>query len=159
MATVIRGVTYAKEDQVPNPTDNIVLTADNITLSGDLEINKLIYLKEAKKLDLDKSLKKNDCFVCFSSGSKAHVGKIAFIEDNTSFFAGGFMGIIRANSDRIQPRFLHLFYEGSNGSKWDSADKLYFLPIVAFLSILAEPVDSMLFLFTIFKIQLLHLSL
>lgn len=107
LARVIRGVTYAKEDQVQEVTNNIVLTADNITLSGDLEINKLVYLRSNKKLDLDKVLKKNDCFVCFSSGSKAHVGKITFIEQNTSFYAGGFMGIVRTNSDRILPRFLY----------------------------------------------------
>lgn len=107
LAKVIRGITYAKEDQVQEVTNNIVLTADNITLSGDLEINKLIYLQPNKKLDLDKVLRKNDCFVCFSSGSKAHVGKISFIEKDTSFYAGGFMGIIRAYSDRILPKFLY----------------------------------------------------
>lgn len=107
LAKVIRGVTYAKEDQVQEVTNNVVLTADNITLSGDLEINKLIYLQPNKKLDADKVLRKNDCFVCFSSGSKAHVGKITFIEKDTSFYAGGFMGIIRAYSDRILPKFLY----------------------------------------------------
>lgn len=108
LARIIRGVTYAKEDQVQEITNNIVLTADNITLSGDLEINKLIYLQPNKKLDSDKVLKKNDCFVCFSSGSKAHIGKITFIEHDTSFYAGGFMGIIRAYSDRILPKFLYI---------------------------------------------------
>ena len=107
LAKVIRGVTYAKEDQVQEVTNNVVLTADNITLSGDLEINKLIYLQPNKKLDSDKVLRKNDCFVCFSSGSKAHVGKITFIEKDTSFYAGGFMGIIRTYSDRILPKFLY----------------------------------------------------
>ena len=107
LAKVIRGVTYAKEDQIQEVTNNVVLTADNITLSGDLEINKLIYLQPNKKLDSDKVLRKNDCFVCFSSGSKAHVGKITFIEKDTSFYAGGFMGIIRTYSDRILPKFLY----------------------------------------------------
>lgn len=107
LAKVIRGVTYAKEDQVQEVTNNIVLTADNITLSGDLEINKLIYLQFNKKLDLDKILRKNDCFVCFSSGSKEHIGKIAFIEHDTSLYAGGFMGIIRSISDKIHPKYLY----------------------------------------------------
>ena len=88
-------------------TDNVILTADNITLSGNLEINKQIYLRTSKKLDSDKRLKKNDCFVCFSSGSKNHVGKISFIEKDLPFYAGGFMGIIRPNSDRILPKFLY----------------------------------------------------
>lgn len=50
LAKVIRGVTYAKEDQVQEVTNNIVLTADNVTLSGHLEINKLIYLQPNKNL-------------------------------------------------------------------------------------------------------------
>lgn len=106
-AEVIRGVTYSKEDQVLEITDNVILTSDNITLSGNLEINKQIYLRINKRLDSDKKLKKNDCFVCFSSGSKNHVGKISFIEKDMPFYAGGFMGIIRSNSDRILPKFLY----------------------------------------------------
>ena len=107
LAEVIRGVTYSKEDQVLEITENVILTADNITLSGNLEINKQIYLRTRKKLDSDKRLKKNDCFVCFSSGSKNHVGKISFIDKDLPFYAGGFMGIIRSNSDRILPKFLY----------------------------------------------------
>lgn len=107
LAEVIRGVTYSKEDQVLETTDNVILTADNITLSGNLEINKQIYLRTSKKLDSAKRLKKNDCFVCFSSGSKNHVGKISFIEKDLQFYAGGFMGIIRSNSNRILPKFLY----------------------------------------------------
>lgn len=108
LATVIRGVTYSKEDQVLETTDNVILTADNITLSGNLEINKQIYLRTSKKLDSAKRLKKNDCFVCFSSGSKNHVGKISFIKKDLQFYAGGFMGIIRSNSNRILPKFLYV---------------------------------------------------
>lgn len=108
LSEVIRGVTYSKEDQVLETTDNVILTADNITLSGNLEINKQIYLRTDKKLDSSKRLKKNDCFVCFSSGSKNHVGKISFIEKDLQFYAGGFMGIIRSNSDRILPKFLYV---------------------------------------------------
>lgn len=107
LAEVIRGVTYSKEDQVLEITDNVILTADNITLSGNLEINKQIYLRTSKILDSAKRLNKNDSFVCFSSGSKNHVGKISFIEKDLPFYAGGFMGIIRSNTDRILPKFLY----------------------------------------------------
>lgn len=107
LAAVIRGVTYSKEEQVLETTDNVILTADNITLLGNLEIKKQIYLRVNKKIDSDKKLKKNDCFVCFSSGSKNHVGKISFIEKDLPFYAGGFMGIIRSNPNRILPNFLY----------------------------------------------------
>lgn len=107
LANIIRGVTYSKKDQVQEETGNIILTADNITLSGSLKIRKKIYLDADKRLDPDKLLKKDDCFICFSSGSKTHIGKTAYIADDTPFYAGGFMGIIRPASGKILPRFLH----------------------------------------------------
>lgn len=108
LAKVIRGVTYSKEDQVLDITGNIILTADNITLSGKLEVNKQIFLKPDKRIDSEKKLKKNDCFICFSSGSKAHVGKIAFIKEDMPLYAGGFMGIIRSSSNLILSKFLYI---------------------------------------------------
>ncbi|MCD8202712.1 MAG: N-6 DNA methylase, partial [Prevotella sp.] len=108
IANVIRGITYSKINQSLDETSKIVLTAENITLSGQLEINKKIFLQENFVVDTDKLLRKNDCFICFSSGSKEHVGKVAFINENTNYLAGGFMGIIRTTSDRIVPKYLHI---------------------------------------------------
>lgn len=105
-ASVIRGVTYSKKDQVQDATDNVVLTADNITLTGQLKVNKKIYLQNDFNVDANKYLKKDDCFICFSSGSKEHVGKVAFIDGDTTYLAGGFMGIIRVFSDEIIPGYL-----------------------------------------------------
>lgn len=105
-SNIIRGVTYAKGDQVGHRTDNIVLTADNITLDGRLNICKEIFLRNDFIADTSKVLRANDCFICFSSGSKQHIGKVAFIEEDTRYLAGGFMGIIRANKDLIIPKFL-----------------------------------------------------
>lgn len=113
-ADIIRGVTYSKSDQIYDVSDNIVLTADNITLSGQLEINKKIYLRNDFPVDLEKLLKKDDCFICFSSGSKEHVGKIAYIENDTSYMAGGFMGIIRVNSNKILPKYLYNVLNGTD---------------------------------------------
>ena len=43
-AQIIRGVTYSKGDQTSDITDKIILTADNITLEGNLEIKKEVFL-------------------------------------------------------------------------------------------------------------------
>ena len=43
--------------------------------------------------------------MCFSSGSKEHIGKVAFIDKNTNYIAGGFMGIIRAK--KINEKYLY----------------------------------------------------
>ncbi|MCI6474592.1 MAG: N-6 DNA methylase [Mucispirillum sp.] len=105
------GIVYSNED-VDNTsslkTSNIILTADNIDLDKglDLKPNKYIYLKENIVLSEDKLLKKNDIFICLNSGSKNHVGKVAFILTDLGMYAGGFTGIIRAN-DKVIPKFLY----------------------------------------------------
>lgn len=103
----IRGVTYNKNDQVTEETNKTILTADNITLDGKLEIKKQVFLREDFIIEPKKRLVQNDCFICFSSGSLAHIGKIAFIHEDTNCYAGGFMGILRAKKN-ILPGFLYL---------------------------------------------------
>ncbi|MEI0551189.1 N-6 DNA methylase [Brachyspira intermedia] len=102
------GITYDINDLETNvKTSNIVLTADHIDISNKLILKekKFIYLKENVRLSNDKILKKDDIFICTNSGSKKHVGKVAFIYDNINMYAGGFMGIIRANNN-ILPKLL-----------------------------------------------------
>jgi type I restriction enzyme M protein len=93
-----RGVTYSKDDQVTDKTNKVILTADNITLRGDFIIEKEVYLKNSFEIDNSKKLIKDDIFICLSSGSLTHIGKVAYIAKNTNYYAGGFMGIIRTNS-------------------------------------------------------------
>ncbi len=105
IANIIRGVTYSKQDQSSNETNKIILTADNITLKGELEIKKQVFLNNDFQISDDKKLKCNDIFICFSSGSKEHLGKVAFIKDDTNYYAGGFMGIIRVRNNN-EPRYI-----------------------------------------------------
>lgn len=107
VATLYRGVTYDKADQRMNKTSNIVLTADNITLDGRFEVTKQIFVDESIKFSKDSLLKANDIFICMSSGSKRHVGKVAYIKSDTNYYAGGFMGIIRASSTECLPKYLY----------------------------------------------------
>ncbi len=102
------GITYDKSDVVFTESKNVILTADNITLDNQLEIKKKIFLNNDKELSIDKKLKRNDIFICFSSGSKAHIGKFAFIDRDLPCYAGGFMGIIRANINLLLPKYLYL---------------------------------------------------
>jgi type I restriction enzyme M protein len=106
-AKIVRGVTYSKDDQTSNKTDKIILTADNITLNGNLEIKKQVYLRSDFEISEEKKLKANDIFICFSSGSKKHLGKVAFIQNDTDYYAGGFMAIIRVFDDN-NPKFVYL---------------------------------------------------
>lgn len=113
IATLTRGVNYQKNQQSISRTNNIILPADNITLDGELAIAKEIFVDETVNLPEDKKLKKDDIFICMSSGSKDHVGKVAFIEQDTNYYAGGFMGIVRTNSQRCLPKYLYYYLSAS----------------------------------------------
>lgn len=103
---IIRGVTYKKENVSTIPTKRIILTADNITDKGKFVIKKEIYLRENIYIDETKKLYKDDCFICFSSGSKNHVGKSAYISTDTDYYAGGFMGILRPKNTDFLPKYV-----------------------------------------------------
>lgn len=109
IATLTRGVNYQKSQQTTYRTPNIILPADNISLSGELKIQKEIFVDETVTLPDDKRLKKDDIFICMSSGSKEHIGKVAFIDQDMNYYAGGFMGIIRTNSQRCLSKYLYFY--------------------------------------------------
>ena len=114
-------------------TSKVVLTADNVTSEGILKIVKKIYLREDFPENSKKCLRKDDIFICLSSGSKKHVGKCAMIEDDMPFFAGGFMGILRKKSDNVLMKYLWIVLvseqyrtmlgQGSTGSNINNLGK------------------------------------
>ena len=109
IASLTRGVNYQKSQQTTYKTNNIILPADNITLDGELDVVKEIFVDDSVSLLNEKKLCKNDIFICMSSGSKEHIGKVAFIDNDTQFYAGGFMGIIRVNKDKCLPKYLYFY--------------------------------------------------
>lgn len=109
IAALTRGVNYQKTQQTTYRTSNIILSADNISLSGELIIQKEIFVDETVNLSDDKRLKRDDIFICMSSGSKEHIGKVAFIDQDTNFYAGGFMGIIRTNPQHCLSKYLYFY--------------------------------------------------
>ncbi len=109
IATLTRGVNYQKNQQTTFRTAHIILPADNITLSGEFNVVKEIFVDDTVVLSKDKRLVKDDIFICMSSGSKEHIGKVAFIDNDTNYFAGGFMGIIRTNPQRCLPKYLYYY--------------------------------------------------
>lgn len=109
IATLIRGVNYKKQQQTTFRTTNIILPADNITLEGEFKVQKEIYVDDTVALSEEKRLQKNDIFICMSSGSKDHIGKVAFIDQATKYYAGGFMGIIRVNAQKCLPKYLYYY--------------------------------------------------
>jgi type I restriction enzyme S subunit len=89
-----RGLTYAKSDEV-DVSDTVVLRATNI----DLETNSLIfdelkYINDKVVVPESKKVKKGSLLICTASGSKSHLGKVAYIDDDYGYAFGGFMGML-----------------------------------------------------------------
>ena len=107
VADYIRGLTYGKGDEAELPTPNAVLRAQNVSVEESrLVLDDLRYLRSDFEGSVEKRLRADDILVCSSSGSKSHMGKVAFVASDLPFFFGGFMGVLRSRRELIEPRFL-----------------------------------------------------
>lgn len=93
-----QGFIYSKNDESNNKTSKKILTASNIDLeTNSLILDKVRYLNETKNINSNFSLKKEDIFICTSSGSRSHVGKNIYIKKNyPNFYFGGFCAVLRS---------------------------------------------------------------
>ena len=106
LCDLVRGVVYSKSDEVSEGGVK-VLRANNIDKDRhELNLEDIKLIAPKKDFSTAKRLKKNDIFICLASGSKAHIGKVAFIDHDTEFYFGGFMGAVRVKSTRLLPEFL-----------------------------------------------------
>lgn len=102
---LVRGLTYAKQDEVECSTIP-VLRANNIDMdSHTLDLTDVKYLRSDLPIPDTKKLKNGDIFICLASGSKQHIGKVAFIDRDTDYYFGGFMGAIRCK-DNALPKYV-----------------------------------------------------
>lgn len=101
-----RGLTYSKNDEVEF-SDNVVLRANNIDLvSNSLNFDELKYITSTFAIPEDKKVKENSIMICISSGSKSHLGKVAFIDRDYGYAFGGFMGLMTPK-ENINPKYLY----------------------------------------------------
>lgn len=108
--TVIRGVTYKKQDASAEAGKGkiAILRAGNIQ-NGGLLFDDLVFVPANNVADTQK-LRKGDLVVAMSSGSRSIVGKVglaAQTDDATSF--GAFCGVIRASLPELSPWLYHFF--------------------------------------------------
>lgn len=154
-----RGLTYAKSDEV-EVSGNIVLRATNIDLATNLlNLEELKYISDKIDVPESKKVKKGTLMICMASGSKTHLGKVAFIDEDYGYAFGGFMGLITPRDD-LSARFLfHLmtseYYKGFirklsdganiNNLKTDDLLKLQIpLPPITEQRRIAEKLDTLL---------------
>lgn len=102
-----RGLTYSKKDETNDNNGVAVLRSNNIDLkTNTLILNDIKYISKNINVLDDKKLLQNDVFICLANGSKEHLGKVAYIDKNTNFYFGGFMGVIRSNLQLINSKYL-----------------------------------------------------
>jgi type I restriction enzyme S subunit len=90
LCSMVRGVTYSKEDvRTPNDRNTVpILRATNVN-NGIVDLSDLVYVTEDMPSE-DQYLEKFDILVVMSSGSKAHVGKNALYCYNQKVAYGAF---------------------------------------------------------------------
>lgn len=108
----VRGITYNKSNEARSDSDPVwrVLRANNITLSSNtLNFDDVKLIEKTVRVKGDQFLTKGDILICAGSGSKEHIGKVAYIDEDMEYTFGGFMAVIRCNSS-IDSRYLfHIF--------------------------------------------------
>jgi type I restriction enzyme S subunit len=101
-----RGLTYTKSDEV-NFDGTPVLRANNIDLAKNrLDLSDIRYISSNVVVPNSKRTKKGALLICTASGSKAHLGKVAYIDDAIGWAFGGFMGQITAKPS-VDSRYLY----------------------------------------------------
>jgi type I restriction enzyme S subunit len=107
-----RGLTYKKCDEV-ELSENIVLRATNIDLAtNQLDFSELKYISDKVAVPESKKVKKDSLLICTASGSKSHLGKAAFIEDDYGYAFGGFMGMLTPKNGLVPKYLFHLMISG-----------------------------------------------
>ena len=112
---LIRGITYNKEQEAKTQTFDAhkVLRANNITLHlnalnfDDVKlVSKDVVVKPAQHLF------SGDILMCAGSGSKEHVGKVAYISENMDYTFGGFMAVVRCKKALLPRYIFHILTSG-----------------------------------------------
>ncbi|MBQ6269560.1 MAG: restriction endonuclease subunit S [Bacteroidetes bacterium] len=109
IADYVRGVTYGKDDEIKDKSSEgiPVLRANNITLGkNSLNFEEIKYINKTVKIKETQFLCKGDIFICAGSGSKEHIGKVAYINSDMKYAFGGFMAVIRMKNNDVLSRFM-----------------------------------------------------
>lgn len=108
VADYIRGITYNKGDEELDGPKS-VLRANNITLSSNtLNLDNVKHVSDSVKVRDNQRLYAGDILICAGSGSKEHIGKVAYIFEDMEETFGGFMGVIRSKANLDNRYLFHL---------------------------------------------------
>lgn len=106
VAEYVRGLVYSKSDEIADNHGHKVLRANNISLTRNaLNFDDVKYVNQATKVKREQKLRQGDILISAASGSREHVGKVAYVERDIDYYFGGFMGVIRCSTS-LAPRYL-----------------------------------------------------
>ncbi len=114
IAKQVRGVSYDKSQVSSNPSQGLIpiLRAGNIQDGSLLLNNDLVFAPESC-VSSQQLLRPCDIVIAASSGSLDVVGKAAQVEYQWQGSFGAFCKVVRPTSDRIDPRYLHHYFQSS----------------------------------------------
>lgn len=114
IAQQVRGVSYNKSQVSNNHSQGFIpiLRAGNIH-NGSLILDQDIVFVPEACVSSQQLLRPGDIVLAASSGSLDVVGKAAQIKNQWVGSFGAFCKVVRATSDRIDPRYLHHFFQSS----------------------------------------------
>lgn len=122
----IRGVTYNKAQEINDESAECwkILRANNISLSTNtLNFDDIKKISKAVKVKETQMLRKGDILICAGSGSKEHVGKVAYISEDMDYSFGGFMAVIRCDESVNSKYMYYLLTSKCFGQYLDDAIK------------------------------------
>ena len=109
VSLIFRGVTYSKSAEVSTTKGYKILRANNINLaSNTINFEDVRIISDSVKVNSDQKLRKDDIFICTASGSKDHIGKVAFIYTDLDYYFGGFMAVIRTQQLLVSRFLFHV---------------------------------------------------
>ena len=121
IATYTRGVTYSKNDERQDGAI-CVLRSNNITLSSNtINFDDVKRVADSVRVRDNQWLRANDILISAASGSKAHVGKVAYINEDIDYCFGGFMAVLRTNGQINSRFFFHLLIGSTFSNYLESA--------------------------------------
>ncbi len=104
----VSGITYKATDEAKS--GHAILRGNNVTLNtNELNFEKIRFIDKNLSINVLSKLYKNDILMSSASGSKEHVGKVAFIDKDINYYFGAFMTVLRPKKMEYSHKYLFNF--------------------------------------------------
>ena len=108
----VSGVVFSCDDE--SEKGKAILRGNNITLeTNELNFDSIRYIRDSLIISDNLKLQRNDILMSSASGSKEHVGKVAFIEYDMDYYFGGFMMVLRQKEKDYNQKYFFAFLQSN----------------------------------------------